>query len=146
MGKDYNKHTFVICGYKESKYLEECVQSLKNQTVKSKIIISTSTPNSYIENIAKKYNLELFINPVSKGIGPDWNYALSLAKTDFVTLAHQDDVYDKDYTKNVLEAIKKYDDTIMVFTNGKEIRNRKNCTKKLEFKYKINYDFTSKIF
>lgn len=25
------KHTFVICAYKESAYLEECVKSLKEQ-------------------------------------------------------------------------------------------------------------------
>ena len=124
MEEGYNNHTFVVCAYKTSEYLEECIESLINQTVKSNIIISTSTPNSHIENIAKKYNLELSINPVSKGIGPDWNYAVSLAKTNFVTLAHQDDIYDKDYTKNVLEAIRKNNDIIMIFTNGKEIRNR----------------------
>lgn len=124
MEEGYNNHTFVVCAYKTSEYLEECIESLINQTVKSNIIISTSTPNSHIENIAKKYNLELSINPVSKGIGPDWNYAAGLAKTKFVTLAHQDDIYDKDYTKNVLEAIRKNNDIIMIFTNGKEIRNR----------------------
>ena len=36
-----DKHTFTVCAYKESPYLEECVQSLINQTVKSKIIICT---------------------------------------------------------------------------------------------------------
>ncbi len=27
-------HTFVICAYKESPYLEECIQSLMNQRIK----------------------------------------------------------------------------------------------------------------
>ena len=50
------EHTFVICAYKESPYLEECVKSLIRQTIKSNIIIVTSTPNSYIEDIAGKYH------------------------------------------------------------------------------------------
>ena len=29
------KHTFVICAYKESPYLEECIKSLKHQKTKS---------------------------------------------------------------------------------------------------------------
>ena len=57
--REYKNHTFAICAYKESKYLEECIISLKNQTVQSNIIISTSTPNEYITNIANKYNLQI---------------------------------------------------------------------------------------
>ena len=35
-------HTFVICAYKESKYLKNCIRSLENQTVKSQILIAVS--------------------------------------------------------------------------------------------------------
>ena len=44
------KHTFVICAYKESEFLEECILSLKKQSIKSEILIATSTPNKYIES------------------------------------------------------------------------------------------------
>ena len=56
------KHTFVICAYKESAYLEECVKSLKEQKKESNIIMVTSTPNDYIKNICEKYDVELKIN------------------------------------------------------------------------------------
>ena len=36
------KHTFVICAYKESAYLEECVKSLKEQKKESNIIMAVS--------------------------------------------------------------------------------------------------------
>ena len=36
------KHSFVICAYKESPFLEECIQSLEKQTVKSTIKMVTS--------------------------------------------------------------------------------------------------------
>jgi len=53
--ENYNltkEHTFSISAYKESPYLKACVKSLLAQSVKTNIIICTSTPNSYIENIA----------------------------------------------------------------------------------------------
>ena len=49
--KKVKKHIFAICAYKESPYLEECIVSLKNQTVKTDILLATSTPNEYIENL-----------------------------------------------------------------------------------------------
>ena len=38
------KHVFAVCAYKDSPYLEQCIRSLKAQTVPSHIIICTSTP------------------------------------------------------------------------------------------------------
>ena len=39
-----DNHTWVICAYGESDYLEACIQSLKNQTLYSQIICYSSTP------------------------------------------------------------------------------------------------------
>ena len=55
-------HTFVVCAYKESEYLEQCVLSLKSQSVSSQIMIVTSTPNAMIEGIARKHDLPLIVN------------------------------------------------------------------------------------
>ena len=89
-------HTFAICAYKESPYLEECITSLMEQTVKSEIFIATSTPNKYIDNIAAKYNLKVYVNEGESGITQDWNFAYSKVQTDYVTIAHQDDKYAPD--------------------------------------------------
>lgn len=90
MNKDINtNHTFAICAYKESPYLEECIQSLMNQTVKSDILIATATPSKYIDDIAAKYNLKVYVNHGEHGITQDWNFAYSKAETDYVTIAHQ---------------------------------------------------------
>ena len=69
------KHSFVICAYKESPFLEECIQSLEKQTVKSTIKMVTSTPNEYIADMAKKHNIELIVNEGQGGIVQDWNLA-----------------------------------------------------------------------
>ena len=96
------EHTFVIPAYKDSPYIGECIESLKKQTVKSEIIISTSTPSKYFDNVAKKYGLKLYAGK-KKGMAADWSFAYSLAKTKYVTLAHQDDIYNPDYTAECLK-------------------------------------------
>ena len=65
------KHTFVICAYKESAFLEECILSLKKQTVRSNILIATSTPNKYIDDIAEKYGIVVMVNKGQGGITQD---------------------------------------------------------------------------
>ena len=88
-----NDHTFVLCAYKESPYLEECVLSLLNQRVRSRVIISTSTPNAHIKSVSAKFGLPLFVNEGEASISHDWNCAVAHCETPLVTIAHQDDVY-----------------------------------------------------
>ncbi len=120
-------HTFVILAYKDSPYLEECIYSLKLQTVKSEIIISTSTPSKYLQNLSEKHNIPLFINETSSGIATDWNYAFSLCKTQYLTLAHQDDIYLPAYTEALLKYLNKQPDnkSLIFFTGYKELVNGK---------------------
>lgn len=132
----FQNHTFVICAYKESPYLEECIKSVLNQTVKSNIIMSTSTSNEYIENLAKKYNLQLFVNTGKSGIGQDWNFGISNTKTDYVTVAHQDDIYKENYLEEIVKYLNKGKDFVIAFSDYREIKKNKeiNLTKNLKLK------------
>ena len=123
MNKKIN-HTFVICAYKESPYLKDCIESLFAQTVSSKIMIITSTPNKYIEQIAEQYKIPYYIN-TKQGIANDWNFAYRMADTAYVTLAHQDDIYAKDYLKEILRGMKHSRNPMIAFTDYCEIRNEK---------------------
>lgn len=116
-------HTFAICAYKESEYLEECIQSLINQTVKSNIILATSTPNDYIKGLCEKYNIPMYVNTGESGITQDWNFAYSQTNTDYVTIAHQDDIYEKEYVRYLDKYVSGISDTIIFFTDYYEIRN-----------------------
>lgn len=110
MSKNQISHTYAICAYKESKYLGECVKSLVNQTKKSKIIMCTSTPCEYIKGIADKYDIPLFVRNGKSDIKDDWNFAYNMADTEFVTVAHQDDVYEKTYGEEFYKKISKIED------------------------------------
>lgn len=117
------RHTFVICAYKESEYLEQCIQSLLKQTVRSQIIMATSTPNDSILNAAEKYQIPLRINNGTTGIAQDWNFAYRQASSDYVTLAHQDDIYEPSYTARMLKSMETASRPLIFFSNYYEIRN-----------------------
>lgn len=124
-----DQHTFVICAFGESPYLEECIKSLKNQSIQTNILIATSTPNDLILNIADKYEIPLYVNPKgSEGIASDWNFALSCADTSYVTIAHQDDIYQEDYIREVLDSCNAADHPLIAFTDYSEIRDGKEVT------------------
>lgn len=121
-------HTWLICAYRESAYLEDCIRSLKAQQVPSRILVCTSTPNEHIAALADKYGLELRVNPGQPGIGTDWNFALDQGETEWLTIAHQDDVYDPDYTAEMLRRVSRARDPILYFSDYAELRSGKRVT------------------
>lgn len=130
-----NKHTFAICAYGESEFLETCILSVKNQSIESDVIMTTSTPNNYLRNIAKKHGLELFSHE-NGGIGNDWNFAYRCAKTKYITLAHQDDVYDARYCETILGEMKKIPNALIGFSLYLEIRKDEIVTENKNLKIK----------
>ena len=128
MNEAKKKHTFVICAYKESSYLEECVKSLKNQNQLSNILMVTSTPNEYIEKISRKYGIELKINTGQGGIVQDWNFAYRQCKTPYITIAHQDDIYFKDYAARAIKMLEQSKKPLIYFSDYCEIRNGQRVT------------------
>lgn len=117
-------HTFVICAYKENPYLEKTVRSLKRQTIRSRIILSTSTPNRHIEEICKRHSIEWFVNPDPHLAGDDWNYGYAKAESPLITLVHQDDLYEPEFLEETLKAINQSprDDVIIAFTDYYELK------------------------
>ena len=116
-------HTFVICAYQESQYLEECIQSLLSQTVKSTVILATSTPSDFIFNLCDMYSIPVFINKGEKGIAGDWNFALSCADTELITIAHQDDIYEQSYTEEMLKCMNRVKYPVLFSSDYSELRN-----------------------
>lgn len=116
-------HAFIICAYKESEYLEQCIRSLKRQTYKSTIAICTSTPNEFISNLANKYKVKLFVREGASDIQDDWNYGANLLDVDWVTVAHQDDIYNKHYAEYIIKAIEKNSDSVIAFSDYRPIHN-----------------------
>ena len=110
--------TLALCAYKDNPNIVATAESLAAQTVPVNVLVATSTPSEFIEGIARKYNWEYFVNPkAGEGIAADWEFAASCAKTKYVAIAHQDDIYFPEYAARVLDRFAKHPDSLMVFTN-----------------------------
>lgn len=109
------KHVFAIPAYGQSPWLETCIRSLKAQSQPSPVILCTSSPSEFLEQMAEKYELPLYVRRGESSIRDDWNYAYEMADGEYVTIAHQDDVYHKEYAAELLKAVGKWPD-MTVFT------------------------------
>lgn len=118
-----NSHTFAICAYKDSPYLELCIESLRKQTIPADIILCTSTPSSYIKELADRYEIPFYVREGESDIQADWNFAYNMAESKLVTIAHQDDMYHKHYAAVAQVCWEHYPDTTVMFTDAGIIKN-----------------------
>ncbi len=129
MKKNINKfsHTFVVPTVHKSPFLESCLKSLKKQKIRSKIIITTAKPFNGIKKIAKKYKAQLTIFKKHNNIANDWNRAIKISKSKYITIAHQDDIYDKYYLYEIMKSLNKIDknNPSIIFTDYYELKNNK---------------------
>ena len=123
-----NDHTFAVCAYGESPYLEACLQSLASQRTKTRILIATSTPGPMVEAAARTFGCPLYVNRGETGIGADWNFAFEAAETKLVTITHQDDLYDPGYAETMLADLNSAKDPILWFCDYAELREGKVVT------------------
>ena len=116
-------HTFAVCAYGESPWLADCLKSLAAQTVRTRILIATGTPNGTIDRAAEQYHVPVIVHEGGKGIGSDWNAAFDAAGTKLVTITHQDDLYDPRYAEQMLADMNRAKDPIIWFCGYGELRN-----------------------
>lgn len=138
-----HEHTFAIIAYRESPYLDECVASIKKQTVASHIFIATPTPSSFLDKISERHDIPIVLNTLDEGIAANWSFAYNSCKTRYVTLAHQDDIYLPEYTEKCLSAAGEYPHNLIVFTDYFELLDgkRRGLSLKQVIKNGILYPF-----
>ncbi len=118
-----DSHTFVICAYQTSPYLEACILSLVNQEILTTIIMVTSTPNEMINELSRQYDIKLFVSNGRTSLAADWNFAVSCAKTPLVTIVHQDDIYERQYAKQIIAKCNRVSRPLLLFTDSYVIRD-----------------------
>lgn len=117
-------HAFVVAAYGDSPYLGECIESLIAQAGgEGEIVVTTSTPSHYVREIVGRFGLPLIENPKKRcGIGADWNFALTQTKCRYLTIAHQDDIYSRDYRERVVGELSAHAGAAFAFTDHIELR------------------------
>ncbi len=117
----FDDHSFVVPAYGKSAHLERCLESLRAQTHPSPIFISTSTPFRGLSELADRFQARVTVHDPNAGIGNDWNNAIRSADSNWITLAHQDDVYLPDFAHATKSAIRSNQNALLVFTGYREL-------------------------
>jgi hypothetical protein len=69
---------------------------------------------------ANHHALPLYVNPRRVDIATDWNFALLAAKTQLVTLAHQDDLFSPEYVSQMSAALARHPHALLAFCDYAE--------------------------
>lgn len=116
------RHSFVVPAYGFSPYLADCLASLRAQSeATSEIVVVTSTPSVELSALAEANQVPLVVHKGSRGIAHDWNAAIGQASGDWITLAHQDDIYHPRFCELTLKALAGVGDALIAFTDYEEL-------------------------
>lgn len=113
--------SIIVPVYNQEKYLEECLDSLVNQTYDNIEIICIndgSTDNSWkiLQKYAHKYLNVFAFKKKNGGLSSARNKGLSLADGEFVMFVDSDDWLDKDVVEKAMLAQQKNKADIVVFS------------------------------
>lgn len=115
------EHTFAIPVYRAAPNLGALIASLRAQAgTRSDILLATSTPSQELEEFAGRQGVKLHVNPNRVDISSDWNFALEAAQTTLVTLAHQDDLFARDYKAHLSGALQRHPAALIAFSDYTE--------------------------
>lgn len=122
------KVSVVVPIYNVEEYLEECLDSLVNQTLKEIEIIMIddgSTDSSYkiAKRYADKYENFYGITKINGGLGQARNYGVKYAKGEYIAFVDSDDYLTKDAYKKLYE-IAKESNSDVVIGNVKRFNSR----------------------
>ena len=119
MSQDYEyKLSVVVIVYNTEEFIEECLDSLVNQTLKDIEIICVndeSTDNSLniLKQYARKYDNIRIINQKNQGGAVAGNNGLKQAKGEYVAILDSDDVVVEDAYEKMYNIAKKTDSDIV---------------------------------
>lgn len=94
--------TVIIPIYNMEKYLEQCLQSVLNQTLRDFEVIcindgSTDNSITILQNYQKKYEFMHIVNQKNQGVSSARNAGLKMAEGEFVCFMDPDDFYPDEY-------------------------------------------------
>lgn len=105
--------------YNVENYLDECLQSIFDQTYKDMEIIivndgSTDGSLDIINKYRKKYSNIVYIEQENKGLSEARNLGLSIAKGDYILYIDSDDYIDSNMLQLMIDKIKEDDSDLVI--------------------------------
>lgn len=146
--KNKIKVSVVIPIYNVEKYLDKCVQSVLNQTLKEIEVIlvddgSRDNCPQMCDEYAKMDNRVKVIHKENQGLGFARNSGMKIAIGEYIAFVDSDDWVKLDMFKNLYENAKKQNSDIAVsghcdYTNGIKVRTKKHLLAGTTLKDKKN--------
>ena len=128
------KVSVIIPMYNSEKYINDCLNSVVNQTYSNLEIIviddcSTDSSLNLVSNI-KDSRIKIVKFAENKGVSSARNKGIELAKGDYICFIDSDDIWVKDKIEKQLEFIVK-NDYAFIYSNYAFFDNKKLASKKL---------------
>tara|TARA_R110002050_G_scaffold295516_1_gene454452 strand:+ start:4013 stop:4948 length:936 start_codon:yes stop_codon:yes gene_type:complete len=104
--------------YERKEFFREALESALNQTVKCKVIvIDNCSSHNYFEQICKEKGVSYYRNDRNIGLAPNFAKGFELAKTKYVMNLQDDDQLASDYVEAFVNAVEKYPDLDIFFSD-----------------------------
>jgi glycosyltransferase involved in cell wall biosynthesis len=126
----------ALCTYNGEKFLEEQIQSILSQTLPvDEIIICDDCSTDKTNDILEKYRkidtrIKIFRNKKNLGTIKNFEKAIYLTSGDIIFLADQDDIWNEDKVRKMINFFTNEPKCLFLFTNANLIDNRGNLLDK----------------
>ena len=102
--------TIVIPNYNGIKYIEDCLRSIRKQTVPVKVlVVDNGSEDESLKVIKNKFpEVKLIELGMNTGFAHGVNEGIKAADTEYIFLLNNDTVIQEDATEQLLKAIKRY--------------------------------------
>lgn len=160
MEKGFIKVSIIVPAYNVEGYIEDCLNSLINQTLKEIEIIvvndeSTDSTPKIIEKFAQKDSRIKVINQKNQGLSGARNSGLKIAQGEYIGFVDSDDYVDLDYFEKLYNTAKEYDADMTVASILKHKKDflkynakysKITCEEKLDKKIRLCQDKKKRYF
>ena len=143
------KVSIIVPVYNVEKYLDRCINSLRNQTLPDIeiILVDDSSTDSSL-SICKKASEEdsriKVISKVNEGAGMARNAALKIATGEYIGFVDSDDYVGKDMYESLYEAAEKYNSDLILsgvlFVDGNMFSSEGNIVRKDYFSQVTHFE------
>lgn len=113
------KISIIVAVYNVEKYLERCLQSLINQTIKDYEIIliddgSTDSSGKICDQYSREYTNIIVIHKENSGLSSVRNLGISVSKGEYIGFVDSDDYVEKEMFEELYNIIIKYNAQISI--------------------------------
>lgn len=117
-----NLLTIAMPCYERTEYFLDALESALKQTVKCEVIVvDNCSSHDYYRKICQQKNVTYYRNETNIGLLANFARGVELADTEYVIALQDDDVLAPDYVEAFVEAVTRYPDIDVFFSNYEKL-------------------------